>query len=308
MSSVKSILSLILVLFRNTKSLNGFLYNSYYPVERNKCFSQRSFCKNNRLSKTLTISNASKVQLHDRQPNSPSSTVTRKPVDSSEGVTVGDTRGATLLLQDVAISRGSNRLLSNVNLRVEQKERWGIVGSNGSGKSTLLGAIMGTVRVDEGVAMVAPKVRVGYLKQTAVAGSRRTVAEEAASGMQELMEAKRAMEEVQRIIENGDYSSEVLKRLDLAMERYESAGGYTQEQVVDSVLAGLGFTSEDSNRHCSDFSGGWQMRIALAKLLLSQPSLLLLGEKNTPRGFHSQLREFWENKHTHTIVSACFQY
>jgi len=280
-----SILSSILVLFRITTTLNGFLYNSYYRVDRNNCFSQCYFCKKN-LPKSSITKYASKViflALQERPSlSSALLSVTRQQVDS-QGVTVGDTRGATLLLQNVAISRGSNRLLSNVNLRVEQKERWGIVGSNGSGKSTLLGAIMGTVRVDEGIAMVAPKVRVGYLKQTAVAGSRRTVAEEAASGMQELMEAKRAMEEVQRIIENGDYSSDALQRLDLAMERYESAGGYTQEQIVDSVLAGLGFTSEDSNRLCSDFSGGWQMRIALAKLLLSQPSLLLLGEINTKR-------------------------
>jgi ABC-type Mn2+/Zn2+ transport system ATPase subunit len=275
--SVRSIFSPLFIFFGIIKSHNGFLYLSYYPssgiqtsLPRRHCYCWKSLKK----SSTTTYLLGYQGPTQDRQ--QPSTLTIQK--EDNRGVTVGDTRGSTLLLQNVAISRGSNRPLSNVNLRVERNERWGIVGANGSGKSTLLGAIMGTVRVDEGTAMVAPKVRVGYLKQTAVAGSRKTVAEEAASGMEEIMEAKRKMEEAQRVIEDGDYSIEALQRLDSAMENYESQGGYTQEQVVDSVLAGLGFTAEDSNRLCSDFSGGWQMRIALAKLLLSQPSLLLLGK------------------------------
>ena len=84
------------------------------------------------------------------------------------GPSVGDTRGATLLLEDVAISRGPTPLIRDVELRIEPGQRWGIVGPNGAGKSSLLGAITGTVRMDSGKALVGPKVRVGYLKQTAV--------------------------------------------------------------------------------------------------------------------------------------------
>ena len=191
---------------------------------------------------------------------------------------VGDTKGAVLTVEDVAISRGPAQILSNVNLRIENNERWGIVGPNGAGKSTLLGALMGTVRIDEGDALIGPKTRVGYLKQTAVAGSTRTVAQEAASGMQEIEDTKLAMEAAGKIVEDGDYSEDALIKLQDTTEAFESAGGYTQEQLVESVLKGLGFTPEDSETLCSDFSGGWQMRIALAKLLLSKPSLLLLDE------------------------------
>jgi len=200
------------------------------------------------------------------------------PQEQQDSFKVGDTKGAVLTVEDVAISRGPAQILSNVNLRIENNERWGIVGPNGAGKSTLLGALMGTVRIDEGDALIGPKTRVGYLKQTAVAGSTRTVAQEAASGMQEIEDTKLAMEAAGKIVEDGDYSEDALIKLQDTTEAFESAGGYTQEQSVESVLKGLGFTSEDSDTLCSDFSGGWQMRIALAKLLLSKPSLLLLDE------------------------------
>jgi ATPase subunit of ABC transporter with duplicated ATPase domains len=94
---------------------------------------------------------------------------------------------------------------------------------------------MGALRIDEGTAMVAPKVRVGYLKQTAVAGSTKTVAEEAASGMKEITENKIKMEQAQRRIEDGDYSQEALNMLDIAMENFENSGGYNQDQVKNST-------------------------------------------------------------------------
>jgi ABC-type transport system involved in cytochrome bd biosynthesis fused ATPase/permease subunit len=90
------------------------------------------------------------------------------PTDTAEkyGTTVGDTKGAALRLDGVAISRGASPLLKNINWSVQPKERWGIVGVNGAGKSTLLGAITGTVRMDEGHAFVHANARVGYLKQS----------------------------------------------------------------------------------------------------------------------------------------------
>ena len=90
------------------------------------------------------------------------------PTDTEEtyGTVVGDTKGAALRLDDVAISRGASPLLKNINWSVQPNERWGIVGVNGAGKSTLLGAITGTVRMDEGHAFVHSNVRVGYLKQS----------------------------------------------------------------------------------------------------------------------------------------------
>lgn len=208
----------------------------------------------------------------------PRAAPTKEPEVYTTGTTVGDTKGAALLLEDVAISRGATPLMSNVQWRVQPKERWGIVGVNGAGKSTLLGAITGSVRMDSGKALVHANVRVGYLRQSAVSGSTKTVAEEARSEMTFIEQARDRLEQATKIVEDGDYSEEALEALAVAQEEFESVGGYEQEQLVDTVLKGLGFEPEDSDRLCSDFSGGWQMRIALARLLLSKPSLLLLDE------------------------------
>ena len=207
-------------------------------------------------------------------------TLEAPPTDTEEkyGTTVGDTQGAALRLSEVAISRGSEPLLKDINWSVQPKERWGIVGINGAGKSTLLGSITGTVRMDTGKALVHSNVRVGYLKQSAVSGSTKTVFEESRSEMTYIEEAREELELATKVVEDGDYSEEALDKLATAQENFENLGGYEQEQMVDSVLKGLGFTPEDSDRLCSDFSGGWQMRIALARLLLSKPSLLLLDE------------------------------
>jgi ATP-binding cassette subfamily F protein 3 len=194
------------------------------------------------------------------------------------GTIVGDTKGAALMLQDVAISRGATPLLQNIGWSVQPNERWGIVGINGAGKSTLLGAITGTVRMDSGKAFVHANERVGYMKQTAVSGSPMTVYEEAKSEMTALEDARDVLDATTKAVEDGDYSEEALEKLANAQEKFQVLGGYEQEQMVDSVLKGLGFEPEDSDRLCSSFSGGWQMRIGLARLLLSKPSLLLLDE------------------------------
>jgi ATPase subunit of ABC transporter with duplicated ATPase domains len=183
-----------------------------------------------------------------------------------------------LRLAGVAISRGAEPLLKDIEWSVQAKERWGIVGMNGAGKSTLLGAITGTVRMDEGQALVRSNVRVGYLKQSAVSGSTKTVFEEAKSEMTLVERAGEVLELTTKRVEDGDYSEAALEELAAAQEEFQNLGGYEQEQMVDSVLKGLGFDPEDSSQLCSDFSGGWQMRIALARLLLSKPSLLLLDE------------------------------
>lgn len=206
------------------------------------------------------------------------SSITSEPT-TRLGVTKGDTKGANLLLTDLNISTGAgNPILKSINFRVDPKERWGIVGPNGCGKSTLLGAITGTVRIDEGEALVASKVKVGYLKQTAVSGSTKTVREEASSEMDEINNARLLLEKLETQIANGDASEKTLNDLADAQARFADVGGWTQEQDVDLVLKGLGFQPADSDRLCSDFSGGWQMRIALARLLLSQPDLLMLDE------------------------------
>jgi ATP-binding cassette subfamily F protein 3 len=195
------------------------------------------------------------------------SAVAPPPAEGNEvyGTVVGDTKGAALRLANVAISRGASPLLKNIEWSVQPGERWGIVGINGAGKSTLLGAITGTVRMDEGQALVHSKIRVGYLKQSAVSGSKRTVYQESKSEMDIIEKAKETLEMTSKIVEDGDFSEAALEHLADAQEQFQILGGYEQEQMVDSVLKGLGFEPEDSDRLCSDFSGGWQMRIALAR-------------------------------------------
>jgi ATP-binding cassette subfamily F protein 3 len=228
--------------------------------------------------RTLSATNTAATQTQTTQLFA--ATLTAPPTDGDEvyGTIVGDTKGAALRLDQVAISRGADPLLSKINWSVQANERWGIVGINGAGKSTLLGAITGTVRMDEGNAFVHSNIRVGYLKQSAVSGSTRTVFQESRSEMTDIEDARETLETTSKIVEDGDFSEDALERLAVAQEKFQNLGGYEQEQMVDSVLKGLGFEPEDSDRLCSDFSGGWQMRIALARLLLSKPSLLLLDE------------------------------
>ena len=178
------------------------------------------------------------------------------------------TRGAALLFENVDVYRGPAQILSQISWRVEPKTKWALVGANGSGKSTLLKAIVDQIPYDGRIAIGAKSNKIGYLQQTAVAGSNRTIYEEAASGMEAINAAAKAMEEA---AETGD-----LDALDKATTRFEALGGYQQEVKVASVLKGLGFT--DFNKRCHELSGGWQMRVSFAKVLLSEPTLCLLDE------------------------------
>jgi len=190
--------------------------------------------------------------------------------------------GTTLELKDVCISIGNNDILNNVNWEVFPKERWAIVGNNGEGKSTLLKAITGTggemVSIRTGEICLSNKARMGYLEQKGVSGSIKTVREEVSSRMDRYVLATKALERAEKRVAEGDTSDDALSELEEASIEFEVAGGYTVEQKISNVLKGLGFVESDYDRVCSDFSGGWQMRIALSRLLLSEPDLLLLDE------------------------------
>ena len=187
----------------------------------------------------------------------------------------GDARGAALLVERVSVYRGPVQVLSDINWRVEPTAKWGVVGANGCGKSTLLKVLVGEVSTQEGCITISSTQTEGYLQQTAVAGSNKTVYEEAASAMKDIQDARLSLTRAQISVQENP-SQYNLDRLDSATARYEAVGGYTQEQKVTSVLKGLGF--ENMNKRCDELSGGWQMRVALARLLLMQPSLLILDE------------------------------
>lgn len=172
-----------------------------------------------------------------------------------------------MLLKGVRITVGDRDLLVDANLRVEPGETVGLVGANGCGKSTLLRAVAGIRGVDAGDLLVAHRADVGYLEQTAVSGSTRTVAEEARSRMTHIRDAERALADAEAAIAASAPNAEVAFLA--AQERWEALGGNTVERRVSDVLSGLGFAREAWDRPCAALSGGWQMRVALARLLLS---------------------------------------
>lgn len=193
-------------------------------------------------------------------------------------ISFGDTGGAAMLLEDLTVRRGPEDLVTNVDWRIMEGERWGIVGPNGAGKSSLLGVVLGKWPAATGHATVKAGSRVGSLEQTAVSGSTLSVRQEAMSLMGPLTEATYRLEIATRRVEDGDCSEEALDELSQAQEEFESKGGSRVEETVSKVLSGLGFDSDDLERSCADFSGGWQMRIGLARLLLSEPEICLLDE------------------------------
>jgi ATP-binding cassette subfamily F protein 3 len=192
-------------------------------------------------------------------------------------LTRGDARGAALRLEQVSVRRGTAQIVQDIDWRIEPKSKWALIGSNGCGKSTLLKAIMEEIPY-EGAITVGTTQTVGYLQQTAVAGSTKTVLAEAASAMQDIAKAQQALEAAEaKVIASGDTPSEQdLKALDRANQQYELVGGYQQEQEVATMLKGLGFTN--MTQQCDELSGGWQMRVSFAKTLLSKPTLCLMDE------------------------------
>uniref|UniRef100_A0A7S0KWV2 ABC transporter domain-containing protein n=1 Tax=Micromonas pusilla TaxID=38833 RepID=A0A7S0KWV2_MICPS len=190
-----------------------------------------------------------------------------------------------MTLTDVRVTVGDRDLLVGANLRVEPGETVGLVGANGCGKSTLLRCVSGLRSHDAGELRVAQRADVGYLEQTAVSGSQKTVYEEARSQMTRINAAKAALEAAERACESSD-DVEACKAADQLMDaltEFEVAGGYEAEKRIAGVLDGLGFARSQWEVRCDDLSGGWQMRVALARLLLSpagsgEQGLLLLDE------------------------------
>ncbi len=182
-----------------------------------------------------------------------------------------------LQLEHISKSFGGRTLFSDVSLRLEEYDRLALVGPNGAGKTTLLNIVSGREDADEGRVVLAKGARVGYLEQEAIEMEERPIFEEVMSSQVEILEAEQRLHRLEASL-GADPTEQQLAAAGKARDAYEVLGGYTIEAKVRSVLFGLGFKEEDLARGTGEFSGGWQMRIALAKLLIRNPEVLLLDE------------------------------
>ncbi|MEG2458206.1 MAG: ATP-binding cassette domain-containing protein [Raoultibacter sp.] len=180
-------------------------------------------------------------------------------------------------LEHISKAFGSRVLFEDVTLRMEEYDRLALVGPNGAGKTTLLNIISGAEDADAGRVLFAKGACVGYLEQEAIEMEERSLFEEVISSQVEVLDAEVRLRHLESSL--GENPSEAqLAACGRARDAYEALGGYTLEPLVRSVLFGLGFEEKDMARLTTEFSGGWQMRIALAKLLIRNPEVLLLDE------------------------------
>ena len=177
---------------------------------------------------------------------------------------------------------GQKLLFENLDWLITARDRIGLVGANGSGKTTLLKVLAGTESLDYGSISVAKSISAGYLPQDGLALSGRPVFAECMAVFADLKSMEQEMEQITARMPELDHASAEYDQLADRYQRldheYRARDGYAIESQVGTVLTGLGFHKEDWSRNTEEFSGGWQMRIALAKLLLQKPNLLLLDE------------------------------
>ena len=177
---------------------------------------------------------------------------------------------------------GHKLLFEGADWLLTPRDRVGLVGANGTGKSTLLKILGGLESLDYGSLSTAKGISAGYLPQDGLTLSGRTVFGECMTVFDELRALEKEMEDLTRSMSELDHASpeyaRVADRYHRIEHEFQMRDGYAIEAQVGTVLTGLGFHKDDWNRDTEEFSGGWQMRIALAKLLLQQPNLLLLDE------------------------------
>jgi ATP-binding cassette subfamily F protein 3 len=196
---------------------------------------------------------------------------------------------------------GHKLLFEGVDLLITAQDRVGLVGANGTGKTTFLKTLAGLETLDYGAAIVAKGIDIGYLPQDGLALSGRTVFAECMSVFSRLQGMEKELEKLMSRMADVDHTSaeyeQIADRYHQIEHEFRVHDGYAIESQVGTVLAGLGFRPEDWHRQTEEFSGGWQMRIALAKLLLQKPNLLLLDEPTNHLDLESRnwLEEYLSN-------------
>lgn len=197
-----------------------------------------------------------------------------------------------IALQNIRLQYGDRYLYRDVSATIGAKDRIGLVGSNGSGKSTLLKVLCDLEEIDGGKIDKANYVTFGYLPQDGIEMRGRTLFQEAETAFADVLGLKAKVEEAESRLDDMDTSTdefyETLELIGAWEHRLEDLDAGKLPSRIESVLLGLGFSSSDMQRKTEEFSGGWQMRIALAKLVLANPSLLLLDEPTNHLDITSQ--------------------
>ena len=186
-------------------------------------------------------------------------------------------------IENLSVEFGVKPLFKGVSFIINDNDRIALVGKNGAGKSTMLKIICGLQKPTEGVVAVSSGLTIGYLPQVMILQDSSTVKEEAKKAFEPIIAMKKHIDELNdEVASRTDYESEeyaeLLEKFTLEHERFLMLGGDNYESETDRTLIGLGFTRTDFERPTSEFSGGWRMRIELAKILLRHPDVLLLDE------------------------------
>lgn len=182
-----------------------------------------------------------------------------------------------LQLRNIDKYFADRRIFSSINWHIRPTDRIGLCGENGAGKTTLLKLLAGQVESDGGTLQIAKGTTFGYLPQDGLVHQGMSLFEETQSALAGLQQIEKELHLLEAKVADG--ADEIaLERYAQLQHEFEQQGGYQMESEIGRVLHGLGFSSADFTKPCETFSGGWQMRIALAKLLLKRPNLLLLDE------------------------------
>ncbi|MCA8831062.1 ribosomal protection-like ABC-F family protein [Hymenobacter pini] len=181
-------------------------------------------------------------------------------------------------ITDLDFHFGSRTLYDKANLHIKPKDKIGLIGLNGRGKSTLLRILVGEYKPDGGSISMSKDVSLGFLNQDLLSyDSHESILVVAMQAFAEALDIQKKIDEVLLEFETN-YTDDLVEKLATLQERFEALGGYTMQARAEEILEGLGFTTEELQRPLKLFSGGWRMRVMLAKILLQQPSLLLLDE------------------------------